>query len=258
MIGVFGGEFEELRKTVDNAKEKRNTLQRTADVAFKTAAIGILEGNSKALEDFHETINAVMIPELKDIRSEIIKNQEHREKEDLRKAYQEQQDWLLAGGSELLAPERQYIANLKDRHPGTCRWVLETLQYQTWRDQEEPSLLYLFGEGGYGKSYLVSTIIEDLKSHIQQWIGPKPEMVYFFCKTGDNATQYGVKILLHLIMQLFTASDQAGERNDKLSDENAQYQNRIVFSRKQGTKSKVQRRKKTLRFCKSTPCSGQC
>ena len=227
-----------MRKTVDDAKEKRNTLQRTADVAFKTAAIGILEENSKALEDFHETINAVMIPELKDIRSEIIKNQEHREKEDIRKVYQEQQDWLLAGGSELLAPERQYIANLKDRHPGTCRWVLETLQYQTWRDQEEPSLLYLFGEGGYGKSYLVSTIIEDLKSHIQQWIGPKPEMVYFFCKTGDNATQYGVKILLHLITQLFTASDQAGERNDKLSDENAQYKNRIDVLKKARDKIK--------------------
>ena len=80
MIGVFGGEVEELQKTVDDAKEKRNALQRTADVAFKTAAIGVLEGNSKVLEDFGEIFNAVMIPELKDIRAELIKNQEAQRK----------------------------------------------------------------------------------------------------------------------------------------------------------------------------------
>ena len=230
---MFGGEFEELKKTVDDAKEKRNTLQRTADVAFKTAAIGILEGNSKVLEDFGKTINAVMVPELKDIRAELMKNQEHKENEDQERAYQEQKAWLLAGSSELQGPERQYVANLKGRHPGTCRWVLETLQYKNWRDQEKPSLLYLFGECGYGKSYLVSTIIQDLKNHIQQRLDPKPEVVYFFCKTGDNATQYGERILLHLIMQLFTAScDQASERNDKLSSENVQYQNIIDVLRK--------------------------
>ena len=221
MIGVFGGEFEELKKTVEDAKEKRNSLQRIADVAFKTAAIGILEGNSKVFEDFGETFNAIMIPELKDIRAKLNKNQEHKEKEDQERAYQEQKAWLLAGCSELQGPERQYVANLKDRHPGTCRWVLETLQYKNWRDQEKPSLLYLFGEGGYGKSYLVSTIIEDLRNNIQQGIGPRPEIVFFFCKTGDNATQYGVRILLHLVAQLLTASaDQAGESNDRMPDEN--------------------------------------
>ena len=240
MIGVFGGEFEELKKIVEDTKEKRNTLQRTADVAFKTAAIGILEGNSKVLEDFGEKINAVMVPELKDIRAELIKNQEHKEKEGREKAYQEQKDWLLTASSELQGPEKQYVANLKDRHPGTCRWVFETPQYKNWRDQEKPSLLYLFGEGGYGKSYLILTIIGDLKNYIQQRIDPKPELVYFFCKTGDNATQYGVKILLHLIMQLFTASaDQARERTDRMSDENVRYQSIIDVLRKARDKIKI-------------------
>ena len=174
-----------------------------------------------------------MIPELTDIRDKLTKHKEHEEMENRKKAYQELKDWLLTESSELQEPERQYVANLKDRHPGTCRWVLETLQYKNWRDQKKPSLLYLFGEGGYGKSYLVSTIIEDLKNHIRQRIHPKPEVVYFFCKTGDNATQYGERILLHLITQLFTASgDQASERNDKLSDENAQYQYIIDVLRK--------------------------
>ena len=87
MIGVFGGEFEELKETVEDAKEKRNSLQRTANLVFKTAAIGVLEGNSKVLADFGETFNDVMIPELKDIRDKFTKNKEHEEMENRKKAY---------------------------------------------------------------------------------------------------------------------------------------------------------------------------
>ncbi|KAM0805820.1 hypothetical protein BDR22DRAFT_187859 [Usnea florida] len=239
MIGVFGGEFEELNKTVEDAKEKRNSLQRTAGLAFETATIGILEGNSKVLEDFIKTFNDVMIPKLEDISDKLAKSQQHEAMEKRKKAYQELKAWLLTESSELKAPEKQYEANLTNRHPGTCQWVLETPQYKNWRDQEQPSLLYLFGEGGYGKSYLVSTIIEDLKNPIQKWINPKPETVYFFCKTGDNATQYGERILLHLIMQLFTASgEQASETNDQLSDESVQCQNIIDVLRKARDKNK--------------------
>ncbi len=229
LIGVLGGEFSELMKTVDNAKDKRNALQGTADVAFTVAAIGILEGDSIVLDNVHETINAVMIPDLKVIQNELIKNREHKEKKDLDKACREHKDWLLTGTSaELQAPERQYLTNLEHRHPGTCKWILGTPEYETWWDQDPPSLLHLFGEGGFGKSYLVSTIIEDLKNYDSQEMGSKPQLVHFFCKSGDNATQYGVKIMLHLVAQLFTVGvDEANEGNDKLPDEYVKYQNLI-------------------------------
>ena len=227
LIGVFGGEFGELENTVNDAKEKRNTLQGMADIAFKAAAIGILEGDSKVLDDVHEAINAVMIPDLKVIQVKLTKNREHEEKKDLEKACQENKAWLLPPGTsaELEAPEKQYLANLKHRHPGTCRWILRTQEYEMWRDQETPSLLHLLGEGGYGKSYLVSTIIEDLKNSLLQQVGSKCQLVYFFCKSGDNATQNGVKIMLHLVAQLFTACvEEAKKRNDNLPDQKAKYQ----------------------------------
>ena len=226
MIGVFRGEFDELKNTVNDAKEKRNTLQGMADIAFKAAAIGILEGDAKVLNDVHESINAVMIPDLKDIQVELTKNREHEEKKDLEKACQENKEWLLPAGTsaELEAPEKQYLANLKHRHPGTCRWILRTQEYEKWRDQETPSLLHLLGEGGYGKSYLVSTIIEDLKNSLLQQVGSKSQLVYFFCKSGDNATQDGVKIMLHLVAQLFSACvEEAKERNDNSLDQKAKY-----------------------------------
>ena len=211
---------------MDDAKEKRDAIQRTADVAFKAAAIEILEGNSIILGDVHEAISAIMIPDLKVIQVELFKNRERKDKKDLDRTCREHKDWLLTGTSvELQAPERQHLANLKHRHPGTCKWILGTPEYETWRDSEAPSLLHLIGEGGFGKSYLVSTIIEDLKDHDSQQTASKPQLVFFFCKSGDNATQYGVKIMLHLVAQLFSAG--VDEANDNSPNENMKYQDLI-------------------------------
>ena len=230
MAGVFGGESEELKATVNRAKEKRDALQGTADVAFKTAAIGILEGDSKVLEDVQETINTVMIPDIRDVRSELTKTRLEKENEDLEKAHLRHKDWLLPGGSsKLQAPGIQHLTNLQHRHPGTCRWILRTPQYETWRDQECPQLLHLLGEGGFGKSFLVSTIVEDLKIFLAQMIRPKPRLVYFFCKSGDNATQHGVKIMLHLVAQLFSACvDEANDGYDESTDEDIKYQDLLT------------------------------
>ena len=221
MTGVFGGDFEELKVTINDAKRKRDALQRTANIAFEADAIGILENHSKVVGDVHEAINAVMIPDLRNIQDELVKNREHNENKDLKEDYQKQKKWLLAGTSaELRAPAMHNRANLDHRHPETCKWILKTPNYKTWRDQETPSLFYLSGEGGYGKSYLVSTIIEDLEKQISLQSRSKPRLLYFFCKSGDNATQHGVKIMLHLVSQLFTACiDEVSDEGDKLSDE---------------------------------------
>lgn len=246
LTGVFGGQFEDLKKTVDDAKEKRNTLQGTADVAFQVAASELLEGGSKALDNVYEVITAVMIPDLKVVQVELIKYREHRDKKELEKAYREQEKWLLAGTSaEIQAPERQYLAIINHRHPGTCRWILKTPIYETWRDQENPSLLHLFGEAGFGKSYLVSTIIEDLMNYAPQQMGSKPQLVYFFCKSGDNATQLGVKTLIHLVAQLLTAYfDEWNDGKEKSPDDNVKFQDLIDVLKNARDKIKGQAGKK--------------
>lgn len=203
---MLGGENKELRVTVDDAKQKRHALQRSAGIAFEIAAIEILEYDSNVLGDVHEAINAVMIPTLRNIQDELVKDREHKDLKDLKKTLQEQQAWLLAGTSaELLVPEMHNRENLDHRHPGTCRWILETPNYKTWRDHKTPNLFYLSGEGGYGKSYLVSTIIEDLQIFSSPQLDSEPQVLYFFCKSRENATQYGMKIMLHLVVQLFAA-----------------------------------------------------
>ena len=249
VVGVFGGEIEGLRETVKRAKEKRDALQGTADIEFQTAAIELLEGHSKIHQDVLTTLNIVMIPDIRDIQVALTKTRDHKEKEDLEKDYCKHKDWLLAGASaKLQMPEILLSANLNHRHPGTCKWIVRTTQYETWRDQQFPTLLHLLGEGGYGKSYLVSTIVEYLQKHLPQNIGSKPQLVYFFCKSGDNATQYGVKIMLRLVAQLFTVCVEANDGNDKTTDGNLGYQdlmkklNQVLKAARENIKTSVAKR----------------
>ena len=110
MIGVFSGEFEQLNVTINDAQKIRDAIQRTAGIAFQEAATGILQGDSKSVT---EAISAVIIPYLKDIQSESIKDRELQDNKDLEEAYKGQRDWLLAGDTARFeAPERQHFANL--------------------------------------------------------------------------------------------------------------------------------------------------
>lgn len=83
------------------------------------------------------------------------------------------------------------------------KWILDADNYLTWRDQERPSCLWLSGESGFGKSFLVSPIIEALQSYEMQQSNCKSLLLYFFCKIGADTTQRGIKIMLHLLLQLF-------------------------------------------------------
>ena len=205
--GVFGGDFPELKKTVEDAKAKRDMLERTANVAFQEAALGTLKGlheNSQISGDVLEAINAVVIPDIKGIQTEQVRNRQRQEKEDLEKSRSEILEWLQKGTSAALqVPDTQYRANLDKIHPGTGKRIIETQELKTWRDQKKPSLLYLFGSGGFGKSFLASVVIESLKNQPLGQDRNTPQLVYFFCKAGDNATQQGIKIMLHLVAQLF-------------------------------------------------------
>ncbi|KAF7863994.1 hypothetical protein EAF04_006959 [Stromatinia cepivora] len=62
-------------------------------------------------------------------------------------------------------------------------------------------MLWVKGRSGIGKSFLVSMIIEHLEEHTPK-NDTQPLVLYFFCKTGDDMTQRGNKIMLHLLAQI--------------------------------------------------------
>ncbi|KAK6829882.1 hypothetical protein PG987_010466 [Apiospora arundinis] len=51
---------------------------------------------------------------------------------------------------------------LENTLPGTAQWLIEHQTFQKWKLQSRPSLLYLHGKAGSGKSHLAARLIRDV------------------------------------------------------------------------------------------------
>jgi len=90
------------------------------------------------------------------------------------------------------------------REPGTCQWILKDEEYKKWRRSDDSSMIWISGAGGYGKSILMSTVIETLRTETTN--SDKEVVQYFFCKAGSGATQATTQILKTIVAQLYTRS----------------------------------------------------
>lgn len=100
VIGVFGGRANELRDTIDEAREKRDRLQQTADIAFKEAALDVLRElhqDLKVLNDLFDTIDLVVAPAIKGIQAEQAKIKEDQDWNELERSFKDQQQWFGTG-----------------------------------------------------------------------------------------------------------------------------------------------------------------
>lgn len=206
---MFGNAQAELEKIVENAKQKCDQLHRTADIAFKEAAQEILQDlhkDSKMLDKLY-VLDSELLSIGKSLEVEQRKSKEQQEKKAVEKEYQTQLNWLWSGTPAApQLPGQQQKGNLDRRQAGTCRWIFETEEYQVWSGQNSSSFLWISGEPGMGKSILVSSVIDFLEEELSL-DKDTSLLVYFFCKTGNEATQRGLKIFLHLIAQLFDKVD---------------------------------------------------
>ena len=57
-----------------------------------------------------------------------------------------------------------YESNLQRREEDTCMWIFEIDEYKAWYKAPKSSLLWVSGGPGFGKSILMSTVIENLKA----------------------------------------------------------------------------------------------
>ncbi|KAL2012061.1 hypothetical protein VTN00DRAFT_4779 [Thermoascus crustaceus] len=203
--GSVAGKFIELR--LGRLMRRLELMLQVGDVAVKyapetKAALDVLQElhqYSKVLNDLFDTIDLVVAPAIKGIQAEQAKLKKSK-----------------TGMSWNGASKTSSSANLEERHPGTCKWIFErgdVGEFRRWHRNEVPSILWLRGEGGFGKSILVSSTIESLENETEQQSSGKPLLVYFFCKTGDEATSRGTKATLHLLSQLFSKAS-AEEQKD--------------------------------------------
>ena len=114
----------------------------------------------------------------------------------------------------LIDQQSSYEEKIKQREAGTCSWILDLDEYKEWRDGPKSGLLWVSGGPGFGKSILMSTVVEHLKSRVS---GPD-QMQYFFCKTGDDSTQLTARITQSLVHQLYAPSENSPDLLEKANE----------------------------------------
>ena len=94
---------------------------------------------------------------------------------------------------------------LARRHPGTCKWLLDSVKYQDWRkssDTPSGSFLWVLGSPGCGKTVAIAAVIEDV-----QKLQADVAVAYHFFRRGDGEGTALSTLLLSLIGQLTNEPD---------------------------------------------------
>ena len=102
-------------------------------------------------------------------------------------------DWLSG-----FHPYARHNRALSARQEGTCHWLLHTSQLAAWLSTS-PSLLWLHGIPGAGKTILVASLIDHLAE------GPKSRqglLAYFYCDATDDESLRNEIILGSLLCQI--------------------------------------------------------
>ncbi|KAL5318069.1 hypothetical protein ACEPPN_015173 [Leptodophora sp. 'Broadleaf-Isolate-01'] len=81
---------------------------------------------------------------------------------------------------------------------GSYHWILETSDFQRWRDDQQSRLLWIKGDPGKGKTMLLCGIINELKKSI-----PKSTLLsYFFCQATESRINNATAVVRGLIYLL--------------------------------------------------------
>ena len=85
-----------------------------------------------------------------------------------------------------------------NRHDSTCTWILQDEHYKQWKEQHSPSVLWINGDPGCGKSVLASFLVTEIS---QGKVGDCT-LAFFFCKDTDERLNTAHAILVNWLAQL--------------------------------------------------------
>lgn len=85
--------------------------------------------------------------------------------------------------------ESTYERVSKERIKGTAEWITKSNEVQEWLSGEAPFLI-VSGDGGHGKTFLASRIIDQITDLCKPGAhGSDKAMAYFFCRKGQAESQ---------------------------------------------------------------------
>lgn len=95
----------------------------------------------------------------------------------------------------------------RDRHPGTCEWILGKHQFQQWFDcdgtDSQIRMLWVSATAGAGKTVLAAFIIAHCRAHIHP-SAQKP-LLYFFFKNTDDEKDSLLSMTRSFLHQLYVS-----------------------------------------------------
>ncbi|KAK8220654.1 ankyrin repeat-containing domain protein [Phyllosticta capitalensis] len=250
-VKAFFGKTDELSGLLDEAKSQLAQLHQMADIDFKIAVEDTVKETNLDMKEIKELWLPGIASEVENISGELAKSKEETELKRLDEECNTQLNWLKSGTSLALSqPKDQQVENLKNRSPNTCKWIFERGKYNDWELGTGKRTFWLSGPAGVGKSFLSSSVIEELDSGDID--GKKPLVVFFFCKVGNDATQKGKKIMLHLLLQLFNEACNLGSRGKANSNDNGKLKRACIDIVKGRAEKKDAGRADDLRMSKMT------
>ncbi|KAI8670119.1 NACHT domain-containing protein [Fusarium sp. Ph1] len=96
--------------------------------------------------------------------------------------------------------DRNAIITAKDkRTAGTCEWIISTEGYKTRETPSEPSLLWISGPPGKGKTFVSIFLTQYLEAKV---VSSSCTLIYFFCDNKVSTRNTAVNILRGLMYQL--------------------------------------------------------
>ncbi|KAI5838256.1 hypothetical protein DFP73DRAFT_267821 [Morchella snyderi] len=102
--------------------------------------------------------------------------------------------------------KEEIIAYKGKRSDGTCEWILDTPEYNSWYNSPESSLFHLSGSPGKGKTVFTIFLIDHLNSRLQPNNAsaetPEAILVYYFCDNKNNTRNTAVCIMRAVLFQM--------------------------------------------------------
>ncbi|KAK4194217.1 ankyrin repeat-containing domain protein [Triangularia verruculosa] len=215
-FGASKSKFEEKQDTIASLKKK---ILEGSQGAFQDKTLTQLEGVStvvadiassiKQFESFHHKID--LITQRMD---ELANNTKRKSPWDFAlddyRAYQEALQ-PLEGCRRVLGDTIDALVAMPE---GTCKWVFDEPDYQTWEDSDECEMLCITGQEGTGKSYVVASVVrqflpgqdEDEEESEDGW-NPDTAYLYVTCnpdaRDGKDRAITSDTILHTLLSQLY-------------------------------------------------------
>ena len=146
-------------------RRSRNALKAPASTVKIDKALDQLNDDVERLDKLSQSAEKVLSHEARRIwRDEASEASTHRQHDYATKRVMRQerlQDWL---GGIHESNFRQYDHFKGKRHPGSCEWLLRHEIFASWwAGRNDPSILWVQGQPGAGKSVLCSAAIEEAK-----------------------------------------------------------------------------------------------